>query len=275
MATIRFRRGINNNRAQVVPASGEPLWTTDTKKLFVGDGTTPGGIPVCPYETAVGASADSLVAFSDATGFKLKPIAKATLLADYYTAAQVDAKEAAIKGGNVASATVASNSTLFGGEAPAAFVKQSQVTQSYTEATASKVASAAALAAAHTDLDAKIAAAAALANTKVAKTDISVSISSDSQTTVAASVAVKSAYDLASAANTKGTQGIVDAATAKTRADQAYTLAQTAQGVAQAAQGEAQAARAAPDLPIEQKRRVTYGIGNPVGGAEGDLYVQY
>lgn len=259
MATIRFRRGINNNRLQLVPVAGEPVWATDTKKLFVGDGITPGGIPVCPYETASGVAADSLVAFSDATGFKLKPITKATLLADYYTAAQVDAKEVAIKAGNVASATLAANSNLFGGEAPAAFVKQSQVTQSYTESSASKVASAAALAAAHTDLDGKVTAASALADSKVAKTDISVSTSSTSQTTVAASVAVKAAYDLASTANTKGTQGIADAANAKTRADQAYTLAQTAQSTANNAQ-----------------RKVTYGTVPPsAAGIEGDLYVQY
>lgn len=275
MATIRFRRGINNNRLQLVPVAGEPVWATDTKKLFVGDGSTAGGVPVCPYETASGVATDSLVAFSDATGFKLKPITKATLLADYYTAAQVDAKETAIKAGNVASATLADNSNKLGGELPAAFIRQTQITQSFTESNASKVPSSAALAAAYTDLNGKATAATNEIATKVAKTDISVSVSSTSQTTVAASAAVKTAYDLATSANTKGTQGIADAATAKTRADSAFNLATTASTTATNAATAAQAARSAPDLPAERKRKVTYGTAAPAGGAEGDLYVQY
>lgn len=43
---IRVRRGLEANRLSYVPAIGEPTFTTDTKKLYIGDGITPGGIPV-------------------------------------------------------------------------------------------------------------------------------------------------------------------------------------------------------------------------------------
>jgi|APSaa5957512576_1039674.scaffolds.fasta_scaffold01459_5 hypothetical protein len=43
---IYFRRGPEARRVEELPSPGEPLWTTDTKILYVGDGVTPGGIAV-------------------------------------------------------------------------------------------------------------------------------------------------------------------------------------------------------------------------------------
>lgn len=43
---FRVRRGLEANRTSFTPALGEPVFTTDTKKLYIGDGVTPGGIPV-------------------------------------------------------------------------------------------------------------------------------------------------------------------------------------------------------------------------------------
>jgi hypothetical protein len=40
---IRIKRGLETNRSGVTPAEGELLYTTDEKKLYVGDGTTVGG----------------------------------------------------------------------------------------------------------------------------------------------------------------------------------------------------------------------------------------
>jgi hypothetical protein len=49
MATsIRLRRGTNAERLTVIFADGEPVYTTDTHKLFIGDGVTLGGIEVGP-----------------------------------------------------------------------------------------------------------------------------------------------------------------------------------------------------------------------------------
>jgi len=41
--TIKVKRGTDANRAGVTPAEGELLYTTDTKKVYVGDGSTAGG----------------------------------------------------------------------------------------------------------------------------------------------------------------------------------------------------------------------------------------
>lgn len=41
---LKFRRGTNAGRTAITPAEGEPIFTTDTKSLFIGDGTTAGGI---------------------------------------------------------------------------------------------------------------------------------------------------------------------------------------------------------------------------------------
>jgi Major tropism determinant N-terminal domain len=43
---IQFRRGVEAQRALVTPDLGEPLFTTDTKQLFIGDGATVGGVAV-------------------------------------------------------------------------------------------------------------------------------------------------------------------------------------------------------------------------------------
>lgn len=43
---IRVRRGLEANRLSYTPQIGEPTFTTDTKKLYIGDGVIPGGILV-------------------------------------------------------------------------------------------------------------------------------------------------------------------------------------------------------------------------------------
>ena len=41
---LKLRRGTEANRTSITPAEGEIIYVTDTKKLYVGDGTTPGGV---------------------------------------------------------------------------------------------------------------------------------------------------------------------------------------------------------------------------------------
>lgn len=43
---LQIRRGTNAERQSIIPLQGELIFTTDTKKLFIGDGTTTGGIDV-------------------------------------------------------------------------------------------------------------------------------------------------------------------------------------------------------------------------------------
>jgi hypothetical protein len=40
---LRLRQGLSSDRTSITPASGELIYTTDTKLIYVGDGTTPGG----------------------------------------------------------------------------------------------------------------------------------------------------------------------------------------------------------------------------------------
>ena len=50
---IYLRRGTNSELQAVVLESGEPGWTTDVKRLYIGDGTTSGGIFVGGFGTGV------------------------------------------------------------------------------------------------------------------------------------------------------------------------------------------------------------------------------
>lgn len=43
---LQIRRGLEADRVGVIPAAGEPLFTTDDKKLYIGDGVTAGGVAV-------------------------------------------------------------------------------------------------------------------------------------------------------------------------------------------------------------------------------------
>ena len=49
---LRIRRGSDAERQTIVPLQGEPVYVTDTKKLYVGDGATQGGILVGPQSQA-------------------------------------------------------------------------------------------------------------------------------------------------------------------------------------------------------------------------------
>jgi hypothetical protein len=52
--SLQIRRGIESQRTGVVFDEGEISWTTDTKKLYVGDGTTAGGVNVVASAAGTG-----------------------------------------------------------------------------------------------------------------------------------------------------------------------------------------------------------------------------
>ena len=64
---LKFRRGTNAGRAAITPAEGEPIYTTDTKQLFIGDGTTAGGVAVGGGGVSDGDKGDVTVSSSGAT----------------------------------------------------------------------------------------------------------------------------------------------------------------------------------------------------------------
>ena len=55
-AQLQFRQGTNAERLLITPASGEPIWTTDSQRFYIGDGTTVGGdfVGPSPYDRGVG-----------------------------------------------------------------------------------------------------------------------------------------------------------------------------------------------------------------------------
>jgi hypothetical protein len=48
---LQIRRGNNAERQQITPAVGELVYVTDTKVVYIGDGTTQGGVPVINYSS--------------------------------------------------------------------------------------------------------------------------------------------------------------------------------------------------------------------------------
>jgi hypothetical protein len=58
-ANLQVRQGIETERLAVIPLSGEPVWATDSKRLYVGDGATQGGVLVGPRSFAVKSSSST------------------------------------------------------------------------------------------------------------------------------------------------------------------------------------------------------------------------
>ena len=40
---LQIKRGLESNRTNITPASGEIIYSVDSHKFFIGDGITPGG----------------------------------------------------------------------------------------------------------------------------------------------------------------------------------------------------------------------------------------
>ena len=64
---IQIRRGVEAQRTSITPDAGEPLFTVDGRKLFIGDGATAGGVFIGPVRVdhvagtvAMGSGADSV-----------------------------------------------------------------------------------------------------------------------------------------------------------------------------------------------------------------------
>ena len=47
-AALQFRQGTDAERQQIVPASGEPIWTNDTNIFYIGNGSVSGGMFIGP-----------------------------------------------------------------------------------------------------------------------------------------------------------------------------------------------------------------------------------
>jgi hypothetical protein len=68
---LQIRRGTNAQRTSITPVVGELLYTTDTKRLFVGDGTTAGGNAVDATTDIVNDTSPQLGGDLDVNGRKI------------------------------------------------------------------------------------------------------------------------------------------------------------------------------------------------------------
>jgi hypothetical protein len=59
---LKLRRGTDAERSTVVFADGEPVWTTDKKQLWEGDGITAGGILIGPEGSE--SATEGIIAFA-------------------------------------------------------------------------------------------------------------------------------------------------------------------------------------------------------------------
>jgi hypothetical protein len=66
-ANLQISRGTEAQRIAVVPLEGEPVYTTDSKRLYVGDGVTLGGVDVLAQTNL--ASPTAII-----TGFPIRPL---------------------------------------------------------------------------------------------------------------------------------------------------------------------------------------------------------
>lgn len=64
---LRLRRGTNAERLLIVPAAGELIYTTDTKKVYIGDGATEGGLPIDTGALSINELTDVNTTLGDST----------------------------------------------------------------------------------------------------------------------------------------------------------------------------------------------------------------
>ena len=89
MPKIQLKQGLEANRTSIVPDVGEPIYTTDTKSIFIGDGVTHGG------NSLVLSKADVGLENVDNTADIDKPVS--TLQAEYLSSYMSDAEELTYK----------------------------------------------------------------------------------------------------------------------------------------------------------------------------------
>jgi hypothetical protein len=114
---LQLRRGTEAERTAITPVVGEPLYTTDDKKLYVGDGSTAGGVLI----TGGGAptNADYLVKTANGTLTAERVVTDSTsVTANWATGGQVAFERAALTGDVTASAngnttTIANDAVTF------------------------------------------------------------------------------------------------------------------------------------------------------------------
>ena len=132
---LKLRRGTNAGRTAITPAEGEPIFTTDTKQLYIGDGTTAGGVVVGGGGLTDGDKGDVTVSSSGATWTidngavsyaKIQDVSTASRLLGRATAGAGDIEEITIGSGlTLTGTTLSAGGGGGGGDVPTFMVVKS------------------------------------------------------------------------------------------------------------------------------------------------------
>jgi len=118
---IKLKQGVEANRLGVTPLSGEPLWTTDEKKLYIGDGLTAGGVAIAMAGASVDTAekgANNGIATLDATGKIPTSQLPALAVTDVNVVADIAGRDGlTVQEGDVAIVTDVSKSFIYDGTA--------------------------------------------------------------------------------------------------------------------------------------------------------------
>ena len=141
---LKLRRGTNSGRTAITPAEGEPIFTTDTKQLFVGDGSTAGGVLITggitdgdKGDVTVSGSGSTWTIDNDAVTYaKIQNVSTTSRLLGRASAGAGDIEEITIGDGLTLTGTTLSASGGGGGGAGTpTIVKTSTTNQSVTNST--------------------------------------------------------------------------------------------------------------------------------------------
>lgn len=132
---LKLRRGTNAGRTAITPAEGEPIFTTDTKQLYIGDGTTAGGVAVGGGGVSDGDKGDVTVSSSGATWIidngavsyaKIQDVSTASRLLGRATAGAGDIEEITIGSGlTLTGTTLSAGGGGGGGDVPTVMIVKS------------------------------------------------------------------------------------------------------------------------------------------------------
>ena len=132
---LKLRRGTNAGRTAITPAEGEPIFTTDTKQLYIGDGTTAGGVVVGGGGLTDGDKGDVTVSSSGATWTidngavsyaKIQDVSNTSRLLGRATAGAGDIEEITIGSGlTLTGTTLSAGGGGGGGDVPTVMIVKS------------------------------------------------------------------------------------------------------------------------------------------------------
>lgn len=149
-----IKRGVEQNRGQLVPKAGEPVYITDTKELYIGDGVTAGGNPVGALRVSGTVTDGALVLFDGVTGKRLKASTKAAFLADYVSQTALEARLKSQLAVQVDSSKSSANSLKLNGRSD--YITADTRTSNYLEDDENKIATAKATATLFKDVGAPV-----------------------------------------------------------------------------------------------------------------------